>query len=131
MNPLTQLLRDRRGNAAVEAAFVLPLLLLLLLGVVEVGRLAWARASLDFTVQEAARCAAVRTDLCGTPEATRQYAANRLAALDVPAAAFTVTPGQPCGVRVRASYAYQFLTVPMVAKAFGSAPTVAAEVCRA
>ena len=131
MSALLRLLRDRRGNAAVESAFVLPLLLLLLLGLVEVGRLGWARASLDFTVQEAARCAAVRTDICGTPEATRQYAAGRLAALNVPASAFTVTPGLACGVRVRASYVYRFLTVRMVADAFGGAPTLTAEVCRA
>jgi Flp pilus assembly protein TadG len=128
---LAGLSADRRGAAAVEAAFVLPLLLLLLLGVIEFGRMAWARSSLDFAVQEAARCAVVRTDVCGTPAATAQYAANRLATFKVPAQAFTVTPGLPCGVRVRARYEYRLVTVAMVAEAFGGAPTLTAEVCRA
>lgn len=124
-------LRCRQGSAAVEAALVLPLLLLLLLGLIEFGRMAWTRSSLDFAVQEAARCAVVRTDRCPTPAATQQFAAARVAAVQVPASAFTVSFGQPCGVRVQAAHAYSFLTAKLVAKAFGGAPTLRAEVCRA
>jgi len=128
---LHRLLRCRRGSAAVEAAFVLPLLLLLLLGIIEFGRMAWTRSSLDFAVQEAARCAVVRTDRCPTPAATQQFAAARAAAVRVPATAFTVTFGQACGVRVSAAYTYRFITADLVAKAFGGAPTLRSEVCRA
>lgn len=122
---------DCRGAAALEAAFVLPPLLLMLLGIIEFGRMAWTRSSLDFAVQEAARCAVVRADICATPLATQQFAAARAAAVRVPASAFTVTTGEACGVRVRASHTYRFLAGGLVSKAFGGAPTLRAEVCRA
>lgn len=130
---VSRLARCRRGNAAVEAAFVLPLLLLMLLGFIELGRLAWTKSALDFAVQEAARCAAIArtpTDRCGDAAKTQQFAAVKVAPVGVPAAAFTVTLGQPCGVRVSASYLYRFLTVRMVAEALGGAPTLRASVCR-
>jgi hypothetical protein len=47
----------RRGQALVEAALVIPLLLLLALGVVGIGRLVQARMALDAITREAVRAA--------------------------------------------------------------------------
>ena len=57
--------RDDRGGPAVEMAFVLPFLIAMVLGVIEVGRLLWTVAVLQFAVEQAARCAAVDSTACG------------------------------------------------------------------
>jgi Flp pilus assembly protein TadG len=54
----SQRLRSRRGAAAVEFAVVMPLLLLLLLGTWEVGRLVQVDAILSNAAREGARVAA-------------------------------------------------------------------------
>jgi Flp pilus assembly protein TadG len=119
------LLAAREGAAAVETALLLPVLLLLLLGVIEFGRLAWTQTTLNFAVQEAARCAAVRPDLCGAPAQTAAYAAARTGPLNIAASAFTVTP-QACGTQVRASLTYRYIGKAI----FRVAPTLTAQVCR-
>lgn len=50
-----RLVADRRGGPSVEFALVLPVLLVLLLGIVESGRVLAATALLDGAVREAAR----------------------------------------------------------------------------
>jgi Flp pilus assembly protein TadG len=116
----------REGSTAVETALVLPLLLLLFMGAVEFGRLAWTRAGLNYAVQEAARCASVRPDVCGTPAQTAAFAAGRASGLGVPASAFTVS-ADSCGTRVSAAYAYPLLAWQV----FGVSPTLRAQTCRA
>ena len=56
---LRRWLADQRGSALVEVALVLPLLLLLALGVVGVGRVIQARMSVSAVAREAARVAAL------------------------------------------------------------------------
>jgi Flp pilus assembly protein TadG len=50
---------SERGAAAVEAAFILPLLLLLTIGGLEIGRALWFHGSIRHAVQETARYAVV------------------------------------------------------------------------
>lgn len=122
----------RRGAAAVEAAFILPLLLVMIFGIFEFGRLAWTKSALDFAVQEAARCAAVRPGgQCSTAAQVQAFAAAKVAAVGVPASAFAVQFDQPCGVRVQASYAYRFMTGGLLTSLMGGPPVIAAQVCRA
>ena len=118
--------RCRSGAAAVEAAFVLPVLLLLLLGILELGRVFQAQSSLNFAVQETARCASVRPDVCGTPEAASAYAAARIAATRIDASAFTLTD-EACGKRVRAQVQHR----PILSSILPQAPTLTADFCRA
>jgi len=122
---LPGLLAARRGATAVEAAFVLPVLLLVLLGTIELGRLAWTRTALEFAVQEAARCASVRPGVCGSSAQTAAFAAGRVSLLGVPASAFTVTP-QACGAQVRAVLNYRFAAYAI----FKAGPTLTAQACR-
>lgn len=58
---LRRLHRDRRGASAVEFALVLPVLLTLLFGTLEVGRLMWVRSTMQFAAEEATRYALVHT----------------------------------------------------------------------
>jgi Flp pilus assembly protein TadG len=125
MSALARLLRARDGAAAVEAAMILPALLLLLLGALEIGRFAWMRAGLQFAVQEAARCAAVQPTICSSPADTQAYAAAKIPDLKIPASDFTVTTPS-CGTQVQASVPYSYL----VFSVFPSAPTLTAQTCR-
>lgn len=71
-------LGDCRGGAAVEFALVLPFLLGLIYGTIELGRLFWDLAMLNFAVSDAARCAVIDSaGPCSTqnnPNAVQQAA---------------------------------------------------------
>jgi Flp pilus assembly protein TadG len=108
---LATLERDRRGATAVETALVLPLLLSMFFGIVEVGHLVWTVTALNMAVEDAARCASVSNASspaitpCDTSVHTQSYAAGRAWGMTIPASTFTLsTPS--CGYQVSASYAY-------------------------
>ena len=122
---IRRLCRDRRGGVAVETALLLPVLLLALLGTMEFGRMAWTQAALTYAVQETARCASVRPALCGTATLAQAFAAQRVAALHVPASAFTVTT-PACGWQVRGEVTHGFILYTLAP----AAPKIAAQVCR-
>jgi Flp pilus assembly protein TadG len=67
---------DQGGAAAIEYALALPVLLTMLLGGIWVSLLMLTANSLDYSVQTAARCAAVDERLCGDTAAVRSYAAR-------------------------------------------------------
>jgi Flp pilus assembly protein TadG len=125
MRRLKDLWRAREGAAAIETAFVLPVALMLLLGLMEVGRIAWFQSALNFAVQEAARCAVVRPDLCGDADHIAAYAVQKASPLVIPAADIAVTY-PACGTQVAAAVPYQFLTWAIVP----SGPTIHAQTCR-
>jgi len=50
-------LKDRRGAAVVEMAFVLPLFILFVLGIIEFGRAYWTWDSMQLSIDEAGRYA--------------------------------------------------------------------------
>jgi Flp pilus assembly protein TadG len=102
------LLGDRRGASAAEFAMVLPCLLLLLAGIVEIGRAIWMQSTLSSAVAAAARCASVNANLCGAPAATQSYAASQATGLNLDASAFTVTK-QFCGNQVAANVPFSFV----------------------
>ena len=109
---LTRLWRCRRGNTAIEFALIAPLLLLLLLGVMEVGQLFWCAASLNYAVQQAARCAAL-----DAPNSTCTTQANiqsqaRQAYPQLAQATFTLATA-PCGAQVSAQLTYAFVAWPL------------------
>jgi Flp pilus assembly protein TadG len=123
---LLRLARCRSGTAAVETALLLPLLLLLILGAMEFGRMAWAKATLTYAVQEAARCASVQPTVCGSAAQIQAFAVQRAAPLIVPASAFTVAT-QACGSMVSADVTHGFILYTLAP----SAPHITASVCRA
>lgn len=100
------------GNAAVEAAFLLPIFLSFILGVVEVGRLFWTQSTLQFAVQEAARCASIDTAVCGSASAIQAYAVSKATNLSVVASAFSVTTPS-CGNMVQISQPFNFVAADL------------------
>lgn len=68
---------DCRGTTAVEMALVLPMLVMLVMGVINGSVLAAVISSMNFAVQEAARCSAVNHTACGAPQATVAFAEAR------------------------------------------------------
>ncbi|MDK3072569.1 TadE/TadG family type IV pilus assembly protein [Sedimentitalea sp. JM2-8] len=67
---LNRLARNEDGATLVEIAFVLPLFLLIFLGLIDFGRLAFHFAAAEKAVQVAARIAAVQPAVCSGLPAT-------------------------------------------------------------
>ena len=68
-------LRDDRGSSAAEFALILPLFLLFLLGLIDVGRFAWSFNELEKATQTGARWA-VATDVIPSGLSTYSFAVN-------------------------------------------------------
>lgn len=71
--------RDEAGSAAVELTLLTPLLLLLMLLVVALGRMATARADVDGAARDAARAASIARSLDSADRSARDAAAATLA----------------------------------------------------
>lgn len=82
--------RSERGSASIEAAFILPLLFILTIGAVEIGRALSVQATIRHAVQETARFATVHGFASGAQvsEAELETMAGDLARL--PAGSMTV-----------------------------------------
>ncbi len=117
--------RDERGQATVEFALILPLLLLLILGIIEFGK-AWnlAQVAVD-AVRESTRRCVLGDDTVYNAAWVDVDIRNRMAAAGVPTSAGTVTfssPGaaagtecensdQPVTITLRIPYAWMFFRV--------------------
>ena len=81
------------GVAAIEFAFVLPVLLLMAFGLIDFGRAVWTQTSLDYAVQYAARWAALQcanaVSGCPADSDIQTYAANSAFAISVSSSNFT------------------------------------------
>ena len=101
-------LRKRsEGGTAVETAFILPVYLLIMFGVIEAGRLLWTQSTLQFAVQEAARCASIDSTTCGSTSAIQSFAASKTPGISVAASSFSVT-SVSCGNKVQISWPFSF-----------------------
>ena len=104
-----------RGQATVEAALVLPLITLLLLGVVQVGLVVRTEVLVTHGAREAARAAAVDAD----PQAAMRAATNS-SSLDATRMAVHVQGRDGPGSRVQVEVSYTAPTdVPLVGSLLG------------
>ena len=110
-------LRDERGAVATELVLLTPLLILLLLFVVALGRLAGARINVDGAAAQAARAASIATTPAGASAAAQQTATAALGSDHVICATLKVTtntarfaPGGSVSVTVSCSVALSDLT---------------------
>lgn len=104
------LCRDGRGAASLEFALSAAALIAFLLGVVEVGRLAFAQHSLEMSLRQAGRYAIVRSDASDNPiDAAGVEAIVRQAAGVLDESALAVTVSYPSGNSVG-----NFLTIDAV-----------------
>lgn len=77
MQKLAKSLRfDERGTTTLEFALVAPIMITLLLGTVALCVGLYLIGSLHFAVEEAARCASVKTTVCTNSSSTVTYAQN-------------------------------------------------------
>ena len=107
--------RRERGQATVEAALVLPVVVLLLLAVVQVGLLVRADVLVTHAAREAARAAAVDSD----PQAAA-HAAALATTLDAHRMQVHVEGRRGPGSRVRVDVTYRAPTdVPLVGGLIG------------
>lgn len=95
----------QRGGTAIEFTLIAPLLIVVVLGIIDTGRLIWTYTTLARATQAAARCAAINTVTCGTTTTIKNYAATQAWGLTITASAFTVTAAT-CGWQVQASYPF-------------------------
>lgn len=100
---------DRRGSIAVEFAFIVPPLILFLLGAIEGGRMLWAQNALQYAVEQAARCAVVDTTNCGSVSQIQAYAAGKTYSLHLASKIFSVT-NPSCGAQVSANLPFSTIT---------------------
>lgn len=78
MTLLAALLRDRRASSAAEFALVLPLLLIFLLGMIDVGRLLWTTNRIEKATQMGVRYAVVTNPI---PAGLSNLAASKTSAV--------------------------------------------------
>lgn len=121
MTRLRDWARCARGGSAVEFALVLPAFITLMVGIVSAGQLFFAVNSLHYAVQDAARCAAVKTTVCTDSASTVTYAQGRYAGPSISPNFTYSTSG--CGHAVSATATYAFdlavtsISVPIAASA--------------
>jgi Flp pilus assembly protein TadG len=100
---------NRAGTTALEYGLRLPVFLLFLLGIMDLGRLMWVFMALNRATEAAARCAAVNAMVCGSVSQIQSDAATQAWGLTVPASTFSVSDAA-CGVQVAAAYRFNFFT---------------------
>ena len=96
--------RAQGGGAAIEYALIMPALITLIVGGLCAGNLAFAVNSLHYAVQDAARCAAVKTTVCADGPSTVSYAAGRYSGPRISPTFTSATVA--CGHMVTATAAY-------------------------
>jgi Flp pilus assembly protein TadG len=111
--------RDR-GTAAVEFALVLPLLLLIVFGMIDLGRALNAQITLTEAAREGARLAALGYP-AGVVDAHAQAAAPQLSGVTVTVVASCAPGAGPtANAQVSVSYSFSFITpVGAIAGLFG------------
>jgi Flp pilus assembly pilin Flp len=79
---------DRRGAAAVEFGLVILPVPLLILGIIEGGRMLWTQNALQYAVEQAARCAVINSTICDSTAQIQNYAASMASGLNLNASVF-------------------------------------------
>ena len=97
------------GSVALEYGIILPVVFVLVLGTIDLGRLIWTAVTLSRAIEAAARCGSVNTNLCGTASQIQQDAVSEAWTLTVTSSNFAVA-SQACGLNVSASYTFTFFT---------------------
>ncbi len=113
--------RDEAGASAVEFALVMIPTILLTLGTINLCLIIYTVATLHFAVEDAARCASVKTTICNSTGATQTYAASKYVGPTVTPVFAATTQG--CGNQVVGTANFNFSsgvaqwTIPLSASA--------------
>ena len=107
MRSVPRSLRDNSGTTVVEFAMVCPPFIAMVVGTLYMCLLFYGVSSLQFAVEDAARCASVNTTVCTDSATTITYAQSRYKAAGVLNATFAST-SPACGHSVTATANYVF-----------------------
>jgi Flp pilus assembly protein TadG len=105
---LAAMVRDRRGVAAIEFGLAGTFFLGALLGVVTFSYLFWTYGSLQYAVEQAARCAVIGNASCATTSEIQSYAASQVYGQTVSASIFTVSYPS-CGTQITANFPFSLI----------------------
>lgn len=119
--------RDERGQSLVETALVLPVLLLLLVGILDFGRIMYSYAHLHMAAQETVRVGGLGKSDSEVTAFARDYVQLN----EIDQLAISISPGEVGRVAgdyitVKLEYPYQFFT-PFISSLFSSSLTIKAE----
>ena len=113
---------DDCGTTAVEFAILSPVFLGMVVGILGLGLLLFVIGGMHYAVEQAARCASVRTTVCTDSTSTIAYAHSQYHAPGSPT--FTYQPNAACGgnsVSATLSYTARLglgqVTIPLSATA--------------
>lgn len=107
-NLLLSIKAERGGATAVEFAIVAPAFFLFIIGTMNLGLMLFTMGAMQYAVEDAARCASVKTTICNTSAATIAYAKSRYFSPLVKTTFSYSTPS--CGKKVTATATYSFLS---------------------
>ena len=117
-------LRNERGATAVEFAFIVPLLIVLVLGIAEFGRAFQVQGTLSAAAREGVRLMALQND----PAAAKSAVRNAATSLDptITDAQITITPASCPVVNAGSTTVKLTITYPMpyMTGFFGSGVTM-------
>lgn len=119
--------RDERGQSLVETALILPVLLLLLVGILDFGRIMYSYAHLHMAAQETVRMGGLGNN---DTEIT-SFAKDYVQLQKVDQLKINISPGDSSRdagdyVTVKLEYPFQFFT-PFVSSLFSSSLSIKAE----
>lgn len=112
LRPLLRLARDTGGTTAVETALLLPAFIAMILGGIVTGSLGLAVSSLNLAVEDAARCASVKTTVCTSSTAITDYAKARYSGPAISPVFTYSTAG--CGHTVSATGTFSLKVIPQL-----------------
>jgi Flp pilus assembly protein TadG len=110
---LRGLVRDCGGAVAVEFLIVSGPLLLLLVGILDIGLVTLTETRINFAVEAAAKCGAINAAMCASPPQTAAYGASIAGLRGLDASGFLVTTAA-CGANVTATYLYVGVMLPAI-----------------
>ena len=116
-----RLFSNRHGQTAAEFALILPCLVMLTIGTINLCAMLYTYTSLHYAVEDSARCASVRPGTCSNSTTVNTYALTRYSGVTTDQN-FVVSL-KPCGYEVIGTATYAFSTglvnlpVSMTAKA--------------
>ncbi|WP_281884276.1 TadE/TadG family type IV pilus assembly protein [Paenibacillus sp. YYML68] len=120
------MIREEKGQSLVEFALLLPIMLLLLCGIVDLGRLLFAYSSLNLTAQETVRLGGL-----GRSDADmREYARSQVRVGDGSSLSVQITPSEASrrsGQNVTVTLSYSLPLITPIMTQIIPAPVLAAQ----
>jgi Flp pilus assembly protein TadG len=114
--------RDERGAAAVEFAMVVPLLVLLVAGIANFGRIYYVQTTISAAAREGVRSMAIKNDQ-GTARTAARTAANTVTVTDAQIAVSPATGSCLAGSGTNATVTITY-PVASLSKLFGTSVTL-------